>query len=153
MEKTKPEISIIIPVHNGQEHLEKCLLSIKNQSFTDYEVLVVNNGSTDNTQKIAESFSESDKRFITIKHNHGGAGETRNIGIDRASGNYLAFVDLIFSSVSFLLGICFFFPKPSRLKFGFLLAFYTLFVISTILFAVFMVWAVPASDYEAHILK
>lgn len=93
MEKTKPEISIIIPVHNGQEHLEKCLLSIKNQSFTDYEVLVVNNGSTDNTQKIAESFSESDKRFITIKHNHGGAGETRNIGIDRASGNYLAFVD------------------------------------------------------------
>lgn len=68
-------------------------------------------------------------------------------------GNYLAFVDLVFSSVSFLLGICFFFPKPSRLKFGLLIAFYTLFAVSIILFVVFMVWAIPVSDYEAHILK
>ena len=68
-------------------------------------------------------------------------------------GNYLALVDLVISSVSFLLGILFFFPKSSRLKFGLLLAFYTLFVVSIILFAVFMVWAVPVSDYEAHILK
>lgn len=67
--------------------------------------------------------------------------------------NYLAFVDLVFSSVSFPLGICFFFQKSSRLKLGFQIAFYTLFAVSIILFAVFMVWAIPVSDYEAHILK
>ena len=89
----KPEISVIIPVHNGQEHLEKCLYSLTKQSFSDFEVLIINNGSTDNTFNIAKSFSDSDNRFTIINHNHGGAGEARNIGIENAVGKYLAFVD------------------------------------------------------------
>lgn len=93
MKSEKPEISVIIPVHNSQMHLEECLASLKVQSFSDFEVLIINNGSTDNSQAIAESFSRCDDRFILINHNHGMAGEARNIGLVNARGSYIAFVD------------------------------------------------------------
>ncbi len=92
--KTKtPEISVIIPVHNSQQHLRECLASLQSQSFRDFEVLIVVNASTDDSLKIAESFSEKDDRFIIVNHNHGTAGEARNVGLDKARGNYIAFVD------------------------------------------------------------
>lgn len=93
MKIQKPEISVIIPVYNSQMHLEKCLKSLKLQSFRDFEVLIINNGSTDDSRKIAESFADIDDRFILINHNHGTAGEARNIGLQKARGNYIAFVD------------------------------------------------------------
>lgn len=93
MDNVKPEISVIIPVYNGDEHIGKCLSSLKKQSFTDFEVLIVNNGSTDNTQQICKKFADADKRFKIIYHHHGSAGEARNIGIDMAAGRYIAFVD------------------------------------------------------------
>ena len=93
MKSETPEISVIIPVYNSQMHLKECLESLQRQSFSDFEVLIINNGSTDNSSKIAGEFSNSDSRFKLIEHNHGRQGEARNVGLDNASGNYIAFVD------------------------------------------------------------
>lgn len=93
MKSETPEISVIIPVYNSQMHLKECLESLKKQSFSDFEVIVINNGSTDDSGKIAKEFSDSDSRFRLVQHNHGRQGEARNVGLDNASGNYIAFVD------------------------------------------------------------
>lgn len=93
MRMDKPEISVIIPVHNSQEHLQECLDSLQQQSFTDFEVLVINNGSTDNSYDIAKQISDQDDRFVVINHNHGRQGEARNVGLNHANGKYISFVD------------------------------------------------------------
>ncbi len=93
MKSETPEISVIIPVYNSQLHLKECLESLQKQSFSDFEVLVINNGSTDDSRKVAAEFSENDPRFRVIDHHHGRQGEARNVGLDNARGNYIAFVD------------------------------------------------------------
>ena len=86
-------VSIVIPVHNCGEMLIRCLESIQQQSFREFEVLIVNNGSTDGSDKIAAAFSEKDERFCLLDHPEGGAGSARNFGVSKASGEYIAFVD------------------------------------------------------------
>ena len=93
MENNKPKISVIIPVYNCEKFFEKCLKSVRNQTFKDFEVIIVNNGSTDGSGNIARAFAEADSRFIVINHKNGSAGECRNVGIQSAQGKYLAFVD------------------------------------------------------------
>ncbi len=94
MNSKNPEISVIIPVLNCDKFLEKCLLSVKNQTFSDFEVLIVLNvTSEDDSQKIAEEFCRHDERFHVIEHHGGNAGACRNTGIEVARGRYIAFID------------------------------------------------------------
>ena len=93
MENNNPKISVIIPVYNCEKFFKKCLESLKKQTFSDFEAIIVNNGSTDGSGEIAQTFAENDSRFIIINHKSGSAGECRNIGIKAAKGLYLAFLD------------------------------------------------------------
>ncbi|MFM2156622.1 MAG: hypothetical protein RL516_1371 [Bacteroidota bacterium] len=87
-------ISIVIPVYNAQECLSRCLDSILNQSFKNFEIVLVNDASTDNTQQIIDDYKEKYPRQIkSIIKKNGGPGESRNFGIKNATGNYLAFAD------------------------------------------------------------
>lgn len=88
-----PQISIIIPVYNVEQYLRKCLDSILNQTFQDYEVICVNDGSTDNSLGILNDYASNDKRFIIISKDNEGVSVARNIGIEKAQGKYIQFVD------------------------------------------------------------
>lgn len=87
------KISVIIPIYNAEVYLEKCLESIKNQSFTEYEVLLIDDGSTDKSGEICDSFAAEDSRFHVIRKSNGGVSSARNTGIDQAKGEWLCFVD------------------------------------------------------------
>lgn len=88
------KVSVVVPVFNVEKYLEKCLKSLVNQSLQDIEILVVNDGSTDQSQKIIDEFQQKLPLKIKsfIKEN-GGLSDARNYGIDRAEGEFLAFVD------------------------------------------------------------
>lgn len=85
------KISIIIPVYNCEKYIEKCLNSLVNQTLKDIEIILVNDGSTDNSRKIIESFTDS--RIKILDKKNGGQSSARNIGLDVAQGEYIGFVD------------------------------------------------------------
>ncbi len=87
------EISIIMPVYNVGKYLRECLDSIVNQSFKDFEIICINDGSTDNSLKILEEYRDKDSRFTIISQDNTGAGEARNTGLKYASGKYVQFLD------------------------------------------------------------
>ncbi len=88
------KISVIVPVYNVENYLEKCLNSLVNQTLQEIEILVINDGSTDNSQKIIEVFqSKFPQKIKTFAKENGGLSDARNFGIDRATGEFLAFVD------------------------------------------------------------
>lgn len=86
-------ISIIVPVYNAEKYLKQCLDSIKEQTFTNWEAILVDDGSTDNSGKICEEYSETDNRFTVIHQHNQGASTARNIGIERANGDWITFID------------------------------------------------------------
>jgi CDP-glycerol glycerophosphotransferase len=86
-------ISVVVPIYNVEPYLEICLESIAAQSFTELEVIMVNDGSTDGSPAIAERFAERDARFRLVSKPNGGLGAARNTGADLASGEFLTFVD------------------------------------------------------------
>ena len=88
-----PMVSIIVPVYNGEKSIERCLRSIQNQSYTNIEVIVVNDGSTDHTEKVIKKYVEEDARFHYIKKDNTGVSDSRNIGMASAKGEYFKFVD------------------------------------------------------------
>jgi glycosyltransferase involved in cell wall biosynthesis len=88
-----PFFSIIIPVYNVENYLEQCLDSIINQSFTDFEVILVNDGSTDESLKICESFTSIHQQIKLINQENKGLSGARNSGFNMASGKYIWFVD------------------------------------------------------------
>ena len=85
-------ISVIINVYNGEKYIEKCLNSIINQTYKNLEILIVNDGSTDNTLKICESYEDERIRIITTKNL--GLSMSRNVGIENAKGDYFYFIDV-----------------------------------------------------------
>lgn len=87
------KVSIVVPVYNAEKHLTKCLSSIQDQTFTEFEVILVNDGSTDNSFQICKKFCDSDHRFYLIDQPNGGVSKARNAAIDFARSKYLAFVD------------------------------------------------------------
>lgn len=93
MNSSIPTLSIIVPVYNSENHLDTCLQSIINQTYTDFEVILVNDGSTDQSGKICDNYALYDPRIIVIHQANAGPGSARNAGIDRAKGRYLGFVD------------------------------------------------------------
>lgn len=88
-----PKISIIVPVYNVENYLRRCVDSILNQSFTDFEVILVDDGSTDGCTTICNEYTRIDSRVSVIHKKNGGVSKARNMGISLASGDYLAFVD------------------------------------------------------------
>lgn len=88
-----PEISIIVPVYNVEKYLKRCIDSILNQSFTDFELILVDDGSTDNSGKIIDEYAIKDERIKVIHKENCGQGSARNRGLDIAKGNYIGFVD------------------------------------------------------------
>ena len=93
MSNLHPIITIIVPVYNTEQYLTKCLDSIVSQTFTDFEVLLIDDGSTDGSGKICERYSRFDNRFITIHQLNQGLWASRNNGLQQARGKYIAFVD------------------------------------------------------------
>ncbi|MEW9501068.1 glycosyltransferase family 2 protein [Jeotgalibacillus marinus] len=89
----KPIISIIVPVYNVENHLRKCLDSLLAQTLTNFEVIVVNDGSTDRSGKICDEYSVKDMRIKVIQKENGGLSSARNVGIKAAEGQYIGFVD------------------------------------------------------------
>ncbi len=87
------EISIIVPVYNVEGYLENCIDSILNQTFKDFELILVDDGSTDSSGKICDIHGEKDSRIKVIHKTNGGLSSARNAGIDRACGKYIGFVD------------------------------------------------------------
>lgn len=88
-----PKISIIIPSYNEEKNISRCLDSILNQTFSDFEVLCVDDGSNDNTFDIIKEYSKKDNRIIPMKNPKKGVSSARNFGISNANGNYIGFVD------------------------------------------------------------
>lgn len=89
-----PEISIIVPVHNAESYIINILSDIKNQVFSDYEVVIVNDGSTDRTEELANRFVDNDARFILVSQENKGVSAARNKGLEIAKGNYVTFFDV-----------------------------------------------------------
>lgn len=88
-----PKFSVIIPVYNTREYLDKCLLSVFNQTFSDYEVIVVNDGSSDGSEKIIDKYL---KKYSNLKYffkENGGLSSARNYGVSKACGEYILFLD------------------------------------------------------------
>src|SRR5690606_36669667 len=87
------KVSIIVPKYNGERYLEECLTSIHNQSFLDYELILINDGSIDNTHSICTKFADLDERITYLSTDNNWVSIARNLGIDKSNGEYIWFVD------------------------------------------------------------
>lgn len=85
--------SIVIPVYNCEKYLNKCIDSVLNQTFENFEVLLIDDGSTDRSRKICDEYLKKDKRIKVIHQKNSGVSSARNVGIDMAKGKYLSFLD------------------------------------------------------------
>lgn len=88
-----PKISIIIPVYNAEKFIRRCIDSILAQSFQDFELILVNDGSTDSSKEICDSYSSLDNRIIVISQENSGASSARNAGLEFAKSEYVCFID------------------------------------------------------------
>lgn len=89
----KPVLSIIVPVYNAQDTLERCIDSILAQTYKNFELLLINDGSTDNSLRICENYAAQDERVRIIDQQNGGLSYVRNVGIKEAKGEYVAWCD------------------------------------------------------------
>lgn len=90
---TTPLLSVIVPIYNVAPYIKDCITSIKQQTLHDIEVVLVDDGSTDDSLSIAKQVIGNDRRFRTIHTKHGGPAKARNLGVKMANGRYLAFAD------------------------------------------------------------
>ena len=89
-----PLVSIIMPAYNGAKWIQKAILSVLAQSYTDFEFIIINDGSSDNTEEIITASTKYDKRIRYIKNEHNlGVQKTRNIALSIALGEYIAEID------------------------------------------------------------
>lgn len=88
-----PKVSIIIPAYNIASYLERCLESVRHQTYKKLQIIIVDDGSTDQTGQIADSFAERDKRFHVIHKENRGVSAARKTGLEKAEGDYIGFVD------------------------------------------------------------
>lgn len=89
----KPLVSIIIPVYNVEAYLEKCLQSVVTQTYTNIEILLVNDGSTDRSPAVCRAFAARDTRIRVLNRENGGLSSARNAGLEVANGEYVCFID------------------------------------------------------------
>ena len=93
MSNQDEKISVIIPVYNVEKYLEKCIDSILNQTYKNLEIILVDDGSNDNSGNMCDKFAREDKRVRVIHKKNGGASSARNAGLDIATGEYIGFID------------------------------------------------------------
>ncbi|MFB7142910.1 glycosyltransferase family 2 protein [Gottfriedia sp. NPDC056225] len=89
----EPLVSVIIPIYNTEEHLSKCLDSVLNQTYKRLEVILINDGSKDNSLEICEKYKSADSRIILIDKENAGVSEARNDGVKCSSGDFISFID------------------------------------------------------------
>ena len=89
-----PKVSIIVPIYNVEGYIEKCLETLVNQTLEDIEIILVNDGSTDNSELIAKRFFEKyPEKIVYLEKENGGLSDARNYGIPYSKGEYIAFLD------------------------------------------------------------
>lgn len=88
-----PKLSVIIPIYNAEQYLNGTIMTIRQQSYQDFEVILVDDGSTDDSPNICEAWKLKDRRIKVIYKNNGGVSSARNRGLEAAVGKYIAFVD------------------------------------------------------------
>lgn len=88
-----PLVSVIVPVYNGEKSIGECLKSITGQEYDNLEIIVIDDGSTDSTGEIVESFRKNDSRIMLLQQVNGGVSAARNSGLDMCRGKYVRFVD------------------------------------------------------------
>lgn len=88
-----PLLSIIVPVYNVEQYIEEALDSILKQSFTDFELILINDGSTDKSGLICEEYAAKDKRILVVHQTNNGVSAARNTGLNNVSGKYITFID------------------------------------------------------------
>ena len=87
------KITVIVPVYNVENYLEKCLDSLINQTYKNLEIIVINDGSTDNSGEICQEYAQKDNRIVYIEKENGGLSDARNVGLDKMTGSYVTFID------------------------------------------------------------
>jgi glycosyltransferase involved in cell wall biosynthesis len=88
-----PKVSIIVPCYNQAQFLDEALQSVLDQTYQDWECIIVNDGSPDNTEELAKKWVEKDNRFVYLKKENGGLSSARNTGLEAAKGEYIQFLD------------------------------------------------------------
>lgn len=88
-----PKITIIIPVYKVERYLPRCLDSVRNQTFADWNAILIDDGSPDNSGKIADEYAKTDSRFIVVHKENAGVSAARNMGLEMANGEYIMFLD------------------------------------------------------------
>ena len=86
-------ISVIVPVYNVDKYLERCILSIVQQTYRNLEIILIDDGSTDDSGKICDSWAERDERIVVEHIQNSGVATARNTALDIANGEYIAFID------------------------------------------------------------
>ncbi|MEG2898607.1 MAG: glycosyltransferase, partial [Eubacterium sp.] len=86
-------ISLIIPIYNSEKFLDRCIQSIINQTYKNIEIILVNDGSIDQSLEICQLYKKRDNRIVIINKKNGGVGSARNIGLQKAKGDYIGFID------------------------------------------------------------
>lgn len=89
----KEKISVIVPIYNTSKYLDKCIKSILNQTYKNFELILINDGSTDTSLSICNKYATNDKRITIINKKNTGISDSRNIGINKANGKYISFID------------------------------------------------------------
>ena len=87
------KVSIIIPIYNREDYLDRCISSMINQTFQNIEIILVNDGSTDRSAEICDSYAEKDRRITVVHKPNGGVSSARNVGLDIMTGEYVCFCD------------------------------------------------------------
>ena len=93
MNNNLPLISVIVPIYNVDKYLTRCINSIVSNTYTNLEILLINDGSTDNSLNICNSFLSKDSRIKIYSKKNGGLSSARNLGIDKSTGKYISFID------------------------------------------------------------
>ena len=88
-----PKVSVIVPVYNVEKLLQRCIDSILAQTFTDFELLLIDDGSKDKSGEICDEYAAKDSRIRVFHKQNGGVSTARNLGIDKAQGEWIYFVD------------------------------------------------------------
>ena len=88
-----PKVSVIIPVYNVEKYLRECLDSVINQTLQDIEIILIDDGGKDNCPRIIDEYAKKDSRIVAIHKENGGYGQTCNVGLERAHGEYISIVE------------------------------------------------------------
>lgn len=110
MQRIEPVVSVIVPIYNVQHYLKPCIDSICEQTYTRLEIILVDDGSTDDCGRICDDYAEIDSRITVLHKENGGLSSARNAGLDMAKGEYISFVDaddtVHPSFIEILIGLC-----------------------------------------------